>query len=190
MRTMRFLLVPLAVGLVLAACGSNDTKSSTSATTAQAQTSTSSAANAVTVKISKTNLGDVLADSQGRTLYALSTESATKITCVDNCAAKWPPLVVPAGQTPKAEAGVGALTVANRPDGSRQVVSDNKPLYTFAGDAKAGDTLGEGVGGVWHVVKPASTASGSGSGAAGQTATTAAAVTTTPTTKPAGTPQY
>src|SRR5438270_551415 len=67
MRTMRFLLVPLAVGLALAACGSDSTKSSTSATTARAQTSTSSAAGAVTVKISKTNLGDVLADSQGLT---------------------------------------------------------------------------------------------------------------------------
>jgi predicted lipoprotein with Yx(FWY)xxD motif len=190
---MRFLLVPLAIGLVFAACGSDNTKSSTSATTAQAQaTTTSSAAatGAVTVKVSKTNLGDVLADGQGRTLYALSTESATNITCVGQCASRWPPLVVPAGQTPTAEAGVGALTVVSRPDGTRQVASDNKPLYTFAGDAKAGDTLGEGVGGVWHAVKPASSASGASSGSAGQTATTTAATTATPTTKPSGMPQY
>jgi predicted lipoprotein with Yx(FWY)xxD motif len=174
MRTLRLLLVPLAVGLVLAACGSDDTKSTTSETTAQAAATTTSAAatGAVTVKVSKTSLGDVLANGEGRTLYTLSTESATNITCVGQCASRWPPLVVPAGQKPTAEAGVGALTVVNRPDGTQQVASDNKPLYTFAGDAKAGDTLGENVGGVWHVAKPSSSASGSG--AAGQTATTTA----------------
>src|SRR5262245_45069682 len=117
MRTMRFLLIPLAVGLVLAACGSDDSKSSTTATTVQAEatTTSSAAAGAVTVKISKTNLGDVLADGQGRTLYSMSTESATDIKCVGQCANRWPPLVVAAGQNPTAEAGVGTLVVVNRP---------------------------------------------------------------------------
>jgi hypothetical protein len=36
---------------------------------------------------------------------------------------------------------------------------DGRPLYYFAGDAKAGDANGDGSGGVWHVVRP---------GAAGQ----------------------
>jgi predicted lipoprotein with Yx(FWY)xxD motif len=37
-------------------------------------------------------------------------------------------------------------------DGSNQVTYAGKPLYHFAGDAKPGDTNGQGVGKVWFVV--------------------------------------
>ena len=40
-----------------------------------------------------------------------------------------------------------------RADGSLQWALDNKPLYFFAGDAKPGDTNGDGKGGVWHLAR-------------------------------------
>ena len=50
-----------------------------------------------------------------------------------------------------------------------QVTLDGHPLYHFSGDAAAGDTNGNGIGGIWHVV-PAGTATGASAG--GTTATT------------------
>ena len=44
--------------------------------------------------------------------------------------------------------------------GTRQWTMNGKPLYYFAGDAKPGDRMGDGQGGVWHVIssKPAAKA--------------------------------
>ena len=39
-----------------------------------------------------------------------------------------------------------------RPDGTTQITFYGQPLYTFSGDAKPGDTTGQGTGGVWFVV--------------------------------------
>jgi predicted lipoprotein with Yx(FWY)xxD motif len=47
----------------------------------------------------------------------------------------------------------GKLAPVARKGGGLQWAFDGKPLYYFAGDAKAGDTTGDGQGGVWHVVK-------------------------------------
>jgi predicted lipoprotein with Yx(FWY)xxD motif len=37
-------------------------------------------------------------------------------------------------------------------NGSSQVTYGGRPLYYFAGDAKPGDTNGQGVGGLWFAV--------------------------------------
>lgn len=172
MRITRVLIPALALALVLAACGSDSSETkSESTTTSAASATTVASASGTTVKVGQTKLGAVLVNAEGRTLYTLSTESATNITCTGQCANKWPPLLLPAGQTPTAGPGVsGSLTIATRPDGLKQAAVDNHPLYIVAGDSQAGDTNGEGVGGVWHVVKasasatPTTAASSSGSG--------------------------
>ena len=58
---------------------------------------------------------------------------------------------------PVAGAGVGNLTATARPDDATKMqgVWNNKPLYTYAGDTAPGETKGDGVGGTWHVAKPA-----------------------------------
>jgi hypothetical protein len=54
------------------------------------------------------------------------------------------------------DAGTGVqaalLSTAAQADGSSQVTYGGKPLYYFAGDAKAGDARGQGVGSVWFAV--------------------------------------
>jgi len=181
MRLVRILAVAFTFAVVLAACGSSGSKTSSTATTtgsSSATTTASSSASSATINSAQTPLGTVLVDAQGRTLYHLTKESATNIACTGQCASTWPPAAVPAGQKPQAGSGVTAtLTAVMRPDGSQQAAANGYPLYTYSGDTKAGDTHGQGVGGVWFAVMANGTSTGAG--AAGSTATTTPATTKT-----------
>ncbi len=100
-------------------------------------------------------LGKHLTGSQGRSLYVFAKDEPGKSNCSGGCAGSWPPFTLEAGEQPAAGAGVtGALATITRSDGSLQVTYNGAPLYYFGGDAKAGDTNGDGVGGVWSVAKP------------------------------------
>jgi predicted lipoprotein with Yx(FWY)xxD motif len=89
--------------------------------------------------------------SSGRTLYSLSVEHHGKFVCTmaSGCLAIWHPLTVAAGVMPK---GPVALGTVRRPEGDLQVTYKGRPLYTFGGDKKAGQTKGEGLKdvGIWH----------------------------------------
>jgi len=65
----------------------------------------------------------------------------------------------------------GTLATITRDDGSTQATYAGHPLYRYALDTKPGMTSGNGVGGVWHVVKAsggaASSPSQSGGGGGG-----------------------
>jgi predicted lipoprotein with Yx(FWY)xxD motif len=75
--------------------------------------------------------------------------------CYEQCAANWPPLLVQPGEAPVSGAGItGELGVAERDDGSLQVIYDGKPLYYWVNDEAPGDTTGQGVNDVWFVVAP------------------------------------
>jgi len=71
-----------------------------------------------------------------------------------------------------------------------QVTYNGIPLYYYSKDTKPGDTTGEGVGGIWHVVKPGSTPTAGGATTAGgtpaATGTAAAAGTPAATGTPSG----
>jgi predicted lipoprotein with Yx(FWY)xxD motif len=112
-----------------------------------------------TVRVAKTNLGKILVNSKGRTLYLFQADSGTTSACADACAAAWPPLT---SATPKVGKGAKAslASTATRSDGKPQVIYNGHPLYTFSGDNKAGNTNGQGVnafGGLWYVLSPAGT---------------------------------
>ncbi len=100
-------------------------------------------------------LGKYLVGAGGRTLYAFMNDEPGKSNCSAGCASSWPPFTVAAGEQPVAGDGVtGELGTIDRGDGTLQVTYKGAPLYYFGGDAKAGDTNGQGVGGVWFVAKP------------------------------------
>ena len=92
----------------------------------------------------------VLATPAGATLYTFDKDVANsgKSACNGQCASNWPPLAAQAS-----DAGSGDWSVVTRDDGSRQWAYKGSPLYTYAKDAKAGDTSGDGKGSVWHVIK-------------------------------------
>jgi predicted lipoprotein with Yx(FWY)xxD motif len=101
------------------------------------------------------SLGAILVSSSGRTLYHLSSEKGT-IKCTGTCATQWPPLLIGAGAKPIAQPGVTAklLGTIKRPDGKIQVTYHGLPLYTYAGDKKAGDVKGQGSDGIWYAIAP------------------------------------
>ena len=107
-------------------------------------------------KWSDTSLGKVLTDMSGMTLYIFDkdTKGATASACVDKCIAAWPPFIAAAGAMAE-----GDWTIVDVVDKDGNAVKmwayEGWPLYYWIKDAKAGDTTGDGVGGVWHVVKEA-----------------------------------
>jgi predicted lipoprotein with Yx(FWY)xxD motif len=138
-----------ALAVAAAACGGDDEPSGTAAPAAPTTTAAQTAGSA-TVAVASTRLGDILVDADGRTLYVFTKDNGDQSACSGECAANWPAL------TGTATAGTGAqaalLSTAPQADGSSQVTYGGKPLYYFAGDAKPGDTNGQGVGSVWYAV--------------------------------------
>ena len=107
-----------------------------------------------TVAVEDSDLGQIVVDAGGKTLYVFLADEGTESTCYDDCEAAWPPLTVEGD--PGAGDGIDAalLGTTERDDGSTQVTLDGHPLYYFASDETADDTNGQGVGDVWFVVSP------------------------------------
>ena len=138
----------LVLTLAIAGCGgSNNTATPTTAN-----------GSAATIGVANDNLGDVLVNSQGRTLYLFQKDSGTKSACTGACAAAWPPLRANGKPTVGNGADASLVGTTPRSDGKPEVTYNGHPLYLFVKDQKAGDTNGEGVnafGGSWYAVSPA-----------------------------------
>ena len=144
------LLAASAVLVIVAACGGG-----TTATNKPAATGTLRAAFADAVLQHRSRPHQHLVGPDGMTLYVFDKDTTpNKSACAaGQCLTAWP--ILTATGTPTAGAGVtGALATFARDDGATQVSYNGKPLYYFAADAKAGDTTGDGVGGIWHIAKP------------------------------------
>jgi predicted lipoprotein with Yx(FWY)xxD motif len=104
---------------------------------------------------SNEQLGDILVDAEGMTLYLFTNDTPNTSNCYDQCAVNWPPLLTEGDP----EAGEGAdsalLGTTTRTDGTTQVTYNGWPLYYYIQDENAGDVTGQDVGGVWFVVSPA-----------------------------------
>lgn len=102
--------------------------------------------------LADTSLGSILVDGKGMTLYMFTkdTQGSNASACTGQCLVAWPPLYG------KPTAGKGAddsrLGSFALPDGTLQASYNGWPLYYWKDDAKAGDTLGQKVGGVWFVL--------------------------------------
>jgi predicted lipoprotein with Yx(FWY)xxD motif len=125
---------------------------------------------AVLVKATSAKL---LVNAQGRTLYVFAPDKPNKSVCYGECAAFWPPVLVPKGtKVPATMPGItGRFGVAMRTGGAQQLTFDRAPLYTFVKDKKPGAMTGQGLdvaGGYWWaVVAGAMSSSGSSSGSGG-----------------------
>jgi predicted lipoprotein with Yx(FWY)xxD motif len=153
----------VVAALALAACGDDNNSTSGSTTTG----SEGNSAQAATVVVEKTALGNILADGKDRTLYLFLKDSGTTSECSGGCAAAWPPLTV--NGTPTAGSGAQASLVGTttRSDGTSQVTYNGHPVYRYSGDQNAGDTAGEGLdafGAEWYVLSPAGDQVEDGSG--------------------------
>ena len=148
---MRRTLLLIAVSVfVLAACGGEEPESGggepQNAEPAQNE-------NAPTVEVADSDLGQILVDADGNTLYMfVPDEKKGEPTCYDECADAWP--AFEATGDPTAGTGVeqSLLGTVARTDGSDQVTYNDLPLYYFSGDKAAGDTNGQGLNDVWFVL--------------------------------------
>ena len=195
MRTRRLALaalLPLAAALTVA-CGTTapapgaayGTTAAATATTSASPTATAPASGApmiaakTTLTVRRTGIGYVLATAAGMTVYWYSDDvkGSGKSSCSAGCLNAWPAVT----GTPQVAAGVklsGKLGTITRSGGVVQATYNGYPLYTYAADMTAGQTQGNGVGGVWHVItgaalspSPASAASASARGKPGGGAT-------------------
>jgi len=170
-------LIPLVlVALVaLVGCGSSSNSSTSAATT----TSTSGASNAAATGAgaidvaNNPQLGMILTDSKGNTVYLFQKDTGGSSACSGQCAAVWPPITT--SGSPKAGKGITAskLGTLKRSDGSTQVTYAGHPLYTYTADSGPGDTSGNGInsfGAVWNAVQPSGSNAPSG-GASGGSST-------------------
>jgi predicted lipoprotein with Yx(FWY)xxD motif len=102
-------------------------------------------------------LGLVLADSEGRTLYAFSADAGGESSCYGACEKAWPPLIVSKGEPePSNGASAAKLGTTERKDGSVQVTYAGHPLYAFSADQSPGQAKGNGTtafGGRWTALK-------------------------------------
>lgn len=109
------------------------------------------------------DLGTVLVDAGGFTLYLFAQDTGRDSTCTGDCVTTWPPVLTD-GAT-GAEGVPGAVETTTRADGTLQVTYEGHPLYRYSGDAAPGDTNGQGIGGVWFAATPEGTpAAGGGPG--------------------------
>jgi predicted lipoprotein with Yx(FWY)xxD motif len=100
-------------------------------------------------------LGAFLVAYNGMTLYTYAPDTTRVSNCTGSCATAWPPYTVTSTDNLVAEAPIGGkVSTLTRADGTKQVMYNGEPLYFYAKDVAPGDTKGEGVGGVWYVVKP------------------------------------
>ena len=147
----------------VAACGSGSygaasnsgSYSSSTQSTQSAAPSTSQAAQGVSLNVATIgNLGQVVTDGNGMTLYRFDKDTAKPpvSNCNGACATLWPPVLAGDGQLSLNGIDKGVIGTVARQDGSKQVTINGWPIYRYAKDTKPGDAQGQGVGGTWFAV--------------------------------------
>jgi predicted lipoprotein with Yx(FWY)xxD motif len=148
--------------LLLTACGGSSGSSGSSAATSTAQPAggaTSGALNApppgsTVLHVQKSALGYVLALANGQVVYMYDkdTRGGSTSACTGSCSSVWVPVTGSKPVASPADTGLGALGTIGAANGAKQVTYNGMPLYTYKG-AKPLSTSGNGVAGMWHVIK-------------------------------------
>lgn len=107
--------------------------------------------------LAQTSKGNVLADEKGMTLYTYDQDHRDISSCYGECAEDWPPFLAQSGSM-----GSGPYSLVTRKNGQKQWAYDGMPLYFWEEDTAKGQATGDGVDGVWHVVRTTTQASSSG----------------------------
>ncbi len=171
----------LVLTLVAAACGSDDEGSNdpaanssppvetetvpateapaaTEAPTVTGASEDTDVGGATSIALASTDIGELLVDGDGNSLYLFVPDSAGDSTCYDDCEAAWPIL----GEVSDVGDGLdpALLGTTTRTNGDVQATYNGWPLYHFARDEAPGDVNGQGVGDVWYVLDAAGAAIG------------------------------
>lgn len=166
MRTMqarRWALAVTALAItttVLAGCGGGNTTAGQASGGgagygAAASTTAAPAPTGSDLGTASTDLGTIVVDGKGMTLYYFTQDSQGTDTsaCTGECLDAWP-IAKASAQKPTAQDVSGKIGTIAAADGGRQLTLDGRPLYYFAQDKAPGDTLGQGLNGLWYVAAP------------------------------------
>lgn len=92
----------------------------------------------------------IFTDHSGMALYITDTDRMPDVSsCYDNCAHNWP-----AFNPAESARDTGDWRIIFRADGTKQWAYKGKPVYRFLLDRNAGDVKGDGIGNIWHAVRP------------------------------------
>jgi predicted lipoprotein with Yx(FWY)xxD motif/plastocyanin len=198
--------------VVMAACSSKSTTTTTAPATSTTTTTTTTSATpppttttttsttptstlpVLTVNVStKAGLGNYLVDGKGMTLYYFTKDSVGVSNATAAILANWP-IFNPASFLVGAGLSASDFSTITRTDGQKIAAFKGWPLYYYIKDVAAGDTVGQGVGGVWFVIDPAkfppppatTTTTTTTTTTSTTTTTTTPTTTTTTTTVPPG----
>jgi predicted lipoprotein with Yx(FWY)xxD motif len=102
-------------------------------------------------------LGPVLVDGRGFTLYVSPRLARDPGACEADCLAAWPDVTENEHQTPVLLDGLSASLVGTTPvaHGVRALSYHGLVLHTYVGDAVPGSASGEGAGHTWYAVSAA-----------------------------------
>lgn len=94
--------------------------------------------------------GEILVEIKGRGVYTYDGDKvANQSDCFAQCRLLWPPVFAEDDAKPK-----GSFTIfVRKDDGKRQWAFKGKPLYRWISDKKRGDAGGDGIAGVWRLIK-------------------------------------
>lgn len=175
----RLASVPLALtalALLAAGCGSSSSYSSSQPSQTASSGGGSSAAGATVSAAGNSELGMVLVDSEGFTVYSFAGDRGATSSCYGACAQAWPPLTA----TGKPAAGEGAMSAdlgtTKRKDGTLQVTYAGHPLYTFVEDHNPGEANGNGstaFGAEWNALDQSGSAATASAGGEGESSAAA-----------------
>ncbi|MEI6215712.1 MAG: hypothetical protein WCP64_00420 [Actinomycetes bacterium] len=104
------------------------------------------------IGVGASSLGNIIIDGKGMTAYYYDRDvpNSGVSTCTGACLTHWP-IIAFATSTPVIQGISAKVTIIAA---TNQIVVNGRPIYTFAGDVKPGDTNGQGVGEVWYVISP------------------------------------
>jgi len=103
------------------------------------------------------DLGTILVDSQGLTLYDFHKDKGGESSCYGACAAAWPPLLSDGNPQAQGKADRSMLGTTERKDGTLQVTYNGWPLYTYVADQAPGEANGNDIdqfGAEWYALQP------------------------------------
>lgn len=161
--------VLVVLALAIAGCGDSGDSSSggayggkgggkPTASSEEKSTSSGGAAGDGIVSAAKVgDLGTILVDSEGRTLYDFHKDEGGASSCYGACAGAWPPLLTDGDPQAQGAADRSMLGTTERKDGTVQVTYNGWPLYTYAGDQGPGEANGNDIdqfGAEWYALEP------------------------------------
>lgn len=160
-----FALAAIAAALVIAGCGGGGDSSGSGSgsvygggggSSTSEEKATSESGEAANISLASVgDLGKILVEGKGMTVYDFHKDKGGVSSCYGACAEAWPPVLTSGAPQPGNGASASMLGMVERKDGTMQVTYAGHPLYTFTGDKKPGEASGNDIsafGAEWYTL--------------------------------------